>query len=239
MSPSSGLLLVDKDRGPTSHDVVAVVRRELRREARGPRRHPRPDGDRTAGPGRRPGDAAAALRPGRRQALHRHRCSSGSPPTRSTPTAPRSRRPPCPRSSPDRLTWAAAAFHGTIFQVPPMVSAVKVGGERLHDLARRGVEVERQAREVTIRALSVTPGPDEATLWLRRHVHARHLRARADERLRRGVGHARAPDEPATGRQRLLRRRGRAHPRRAGAPRGERRRRPAPGGRLRRRPRRP
>ena len=29
MSPSSGLLLVDKDRGPTSHDVVAIVRREL------------------------------------------------------------------------------------------------------------------------------------------------------------------------------------------------------------------
>lgn len=41
-------------------------------------------------------------------------------------------------------------FRGTIEQVPPMVSAIRVGGQRLHELARAGVEVERHAREVTI-----------------------------------------------------------------------------------------
>jgi len=46
---------------------------------------------------------------------------------------------------------AARAFAGDIDQVPPMVSAVRVGGERLHALARRGVEIERAPRRVTIR----------------------------------------------------------------------------------------
>jgi tRNA pseudouridine55 synthase len=45
---------------------------------------------------------------------------------------------------------AAAAFVGDILQVPPMVSAVQVGGKRLHDLARQGVEVEREPRPVTV-----------------------------------------------------------------------------------------
>ncbi|MEZ5138638.1 MAG: hypothetical protein R2711_07665 [Acidimicrobiales bacterium] len=41
-----------------------------------------------------------------------------------------------------------------------MVSAVKVGGKRLHELARQGIEVERQPRPVTVHALEVLPGPD-------------------------------------------------------------------------------
>lgn len=45
---------------------------------------------------------------------------------------------------------AAAKFVGDIQQVPPMVSAVKVNGQRLHELARQGIEVERQARPVTV-----------------------------------------------------------------------------------------
>ena len=42
-------------------------------------------------------------------------------------------------------------FTGDIMQVPPMVSAVKVGGERLYKLARKGQTVEREARPVTVR----------------------------------------------------------------------------------------
>jgi len=45
---------------------------------------------------------------------------------------------------------AAARFVGEIDQVPPMVSAVKIGGRRLHELARAGVEVERPPRRVTV-----------------------------------------------------------------------------------------
>jgi tRNA pseudouridine55 synthase len=50
---------------------------------------------------------------------------------------------------------AAAGFIGTTMQVPPMVSAVKVGGRRLHQLARAGVEVERPARQITVTRFDV------------------------------------------------------------------------------------
>jgi tRNA pseudouridine55 synthase len=55
---------------------------------------------------------------------------------------------------------AAAAFVGEIDQVPPMVSAVHVGGRRLHELAREGIEVEREARRVTVHRLDVDATPD-------------------------------------------------------------------------------
>lgn len=59
---------------------------------------------------------------------------------------------------------AAAALTGDILQVPPMVSALKVGGKRLHELARDGVEVEREARPVTVYRYDVTgPGAEPST----------------------------------------------------------------------------
>jgi tRNA pseudouridine55 synthase len=58
----------------------------------------------------------------------------------------------------DDVRAAARRFVGRIEQVPPMVSAVKVGGRRLHALARSGVEVERAARPVVIHRLDVAPG---------------------------------------------------------------------------------
>jgi tRNA pseudouridine55 synthase len=66
------------------------------------------------------------------------------------------------------LETAARAFVGDIEQVPPMVSALKVGGRKLYELARAGEEVERAARPVRIDELVVEafePGPyPEATL---------------------------------------------------------------------------
>ena len=50
---------------------------------------------------------------------------------------------------------AAGALTGDILQVPPMVSAVQVGGRRLHELARQGIEVEREARPVTVHRFAV------------------------------------------------------------------------------------
>ncbi|MBQ2734969.1 MAG: tRNA pseudouridine(55) synthase TruB [Clostridia bacterium] len=48
-------------------------------------------------------------------------------------------------------------FTGQISQIPPMYSALKVGGQKLVDLARRGEVIERQARTVEIFDLSATP----------------------------------------------------------------------------------
>jgi len=53
---------------------------------------------------------------------------------------------------------AAATLTGTIDQVPPMVSALHVGGQRLHQLARAGIEVDRPARTVTVTRFDVA-GP--------------------------------------------------------------------------------
>ncbi|HEX4979054.1 MAG TPA: tRNA pseudouridine(55) synthase TruB [Acidimicrobiales bacterium] len=64
----------------------------------------------------------------------------------------------------DEARLAAATLTGDILQVPPMVSAVQVGGKRLHELARAGIEVERQARPVTVHRFDVEPGPDRSTL---------------------------------------------------------------------------
>ncbi len=53
-------------------------------------------------------------------------------------------------------------FTGEILQLPPMYSAVSVGGKRLYELARQGIEVERDARPVTVYELKLT-GFDEQT----------------------------------------------------------------------------
>jgi tRNA pseudouridine55 synthase len=58
---------------------------------------------------------------------------------------------------PAAVAEAAEALTGDILQIPPMVSAVQVGGKRLHELARKGVEVDREPRPVTIHSFEVGP----------------------------------------------------------------------------------
>lgn len=58
----------------------------------------------------------------------------------------------------DQLLAALERFTGDIEQIPPMWSAVKVNGKKLYELARKGKEVERRPRPVTIRALEVLDG---------------------------------------------------------------------------------
>jgi len=55
---------------------------------------------------------------------------------------------------------AATLFVGEIEQIPPMVSAVKVGGRRLHEIAREGGEVERAPRPVTVHQFEVSPADE-------------------------------------------------------------------------------
>ena len=54
-----------------------------------------------------------------------------------------------------QLEEALGSFRGDILQVPPMYSAVKINGQKLCNLARKGREVERPARPITIHALDV------------------------------------------------------------------------------------
>ncbi len=53
----------------------------------------------------------------------------------------------------EEFLQALESFRGEIFQIPPMYSAIKINGQKLCDLARRGKEVERKPRPVTIYTL--------------------------------------------------------------------------------------
>ena len=69
--------------------------------------------------------------------------------------------------SPEQLHRALDRYRGEFSQLPPMYSAVQVGGKRLYELARKGLEVERPARPVTIsrlELLSYDPQTKEGSL---------------------------------------------------------------------------
>ena len=86
---------------------------------------------------------------------------------------------------------AATHFVGDIEQVPPMVSAVKVDGKRLHQLAREGKEVERAPRPVTIHRFDLEPTDDplvvRATVECSSGTYVRTLAADLGERLGGGA----------------------------------------------------
>ena len=73
-------------------------------------------------------------------------------------------------------------FTGTIYQIPPRYSAIKIAGERAYDLARDGETVELAPRAVEIHRLELVemPDPDHAVLIGR--MWQRHLCARAGAR---------------------------------------------------------
>ncbi len=56
----------------------------------------------------------------------------------------------------EQVMQAVQSFTGTYEQIPPMYSAIKLNGKRLYELARKGVEVERASRSVTIRSIEIT-----------------------------------------------------------------------------------
>jgi len=57
----------------------------------------------------------------------------------------------------EQVKSASETFKGKIKQIPPMYSALKVGGQKLYDLARQGVTIEREAREITVYSLDCQP----------------------------------------------------------------------------------
>ena len=69
----------------------------------------------------------------------------------------------------EELEAALERFRGEIFQIPPMYSAIKINGKKLYELARKGKEVERPPRRVTIRSLTVVEqeGPRDFLLRVR------------------------------------------------------------------------
>ena len=153
-SPHHGLVLVDKEAGWTSHDVVAKARGVL--------------GTRKVGhAGTLDPPATGLLLVGVGNMTRLLRFLTALPKTyvgevvlgTETDTLDDTGEVTATHDMADvteaQVAAAAADLTGDILQVPPMVSAVKVDGKRLHELAREGKEVEREARPVTIHAFHV------------------------------------------------------------------------------------
>ncbi|MEY4340476.1 MAG: tRNA pseudouridine synthase, partial [Actinomycetota bacterium] len=96
----------------------------------------------------------------------------------------------------------AAHLTGEIEQIPPMVSAVKVDGRRLHELAREGIEVERAPRPVTVYRFDVRPTADPLVYDIEVHCSkGTYIRTLADDlgRLCGGGAHLRGLRRVAVG----------------------------------------
>jgi tRNA pseudouridine55 synthase len=148
-----GFLLVDKEAGWTSHDVVAKVRRltETRKVGHAGTLDPLATGLVVLGLGR----ATRLLRfvQDAPKEYLAHAKLGVATDSLDADGAVLSREPMAVSEA--EVRRAMARFVGTIPQIPPMVSARKVDGRRLYELARRGVEVEREARLVEVSSLDL------------------------------------------------------------------------------------
>jgi tRNA pseudouridine55 synthase len=144
----NGLLAVDKPSGPTSHDVVQSIRRlyGVRRVGHAGTLDPPATGVLLIGVGRatRLLNFLQGLAKG-----YRARIQFGTTTTTQDAEGEMIQRRECEFSGAD-LVRALSEFVGVIEQVPPMFSAIKVEGEPLYKAGRRGEEVERRARKITI-----------------------------------------------------------------------------------------
>jgi len=154
-----GLLVVDKPAGWTSHDVVAKLRGATRQRRIGHAGTLDPDatGVLLVGLGR-----ATRLMRFLQETTKEYRgeIAFGVATTTLDAAGEETARAAMAVTEAD-VHAAMVPFLGAIEQIPPMVSAIKVDGKRLHQLAREGKEIERAPRPVTIHAFdleSFTPG---------------------------------------------------------------------------------
>lgn len=149
MTTSNGLLLLDKPRGVTSHDAVDHVRRVLseRRVGHAGTLDPMATGLLVIAVG----PSTRLLRFAQSETKRYEGIVTFGVRTDSLDAdGDVLERRAVPVLDVSVVNEQASAMLGTQQQIPPMVSAIKVNGKRLHALAREGVEVEREARTITI-----------------------------------------------------------------------------------------
>jgi len=159
-SPSdgpSGFAIIDKEPGWTSHDVVARARKLLntRKIGHSGTLDPSATGVLVLGVGR----GTRLLRfitelPKNYEATFRLGIETSTLDADGEVTATHD----MGQVSLAEVRSAATRFEGAIEQIPPMVSAIKIDGKRLHELAREGKEVKREPRPVTIHELAISEG---------------------------------------------------------------------------------
>jgi len=157
-----GVFVIDKPRGMTSHDVVDRIRRLLgtRRVGHGGTLDPDATGVLLVGVGKATRFLQFAQSASKRYMVA---CRFGITTTTQDASGDIEQRRDASELTEGRVRDELDRFTGEIDQIPPMVSAVKIGGERLYKKARRGEDVDRPARRVVIHdlaLLSFSPGPE-------------------------------------------------------------------------------
>jgi tRNA pseudouridine55 synthase len=160
VSPATeGLVLVDKPSGVTSHDVVDVLRRRLgtRKVGHAGTLDPMATGLLVLGVGRATrllrylGDLSKSYAGTARLGVETDTLDADGSVVRSSPvTATR-----------EEVAAAARALVGESMQAPPAFSAVKVGGRKLYEAARRGEALEAPPRPIRVDAFDVTAFEEE------------------------------------------------------------------------------
>lgn len=151
---ANGLLLIDKPSGPTSHDVVAAVRRGTREKRAG---HtgtldPLATGLLVVCLGAATRLSEYLLEKDKHyRARVRFGAATDTYDADGTVTATSAHRP-----EPAEVEAALAHFRGPVLQRPPAYSAIKRDGQRAYDLARRGEAVSLEPRPVVIHALTLS-----------------------------------------------------------------------------------
>jgi len=149
----NGILVVDKPVGPTSHDVVALVRRlaGTKRIGHGGTLDPFASGVLPLYLGL--GTRVVEFHLGARKAYRATVCFGASSTTDDLEGELTPSNPPAPTR--EAVEAALAGFLGTHLQLPPAFSARKVGGRRAYALARAGSSGAWPARETTFHALTL------------------------------------------------------------------------------------
>jgi len=160
---TNGLLVVNKPAGMTSHDVVNCVRRiaQTRRVGHTGTLDPMATGVLVLVLG--PATRLARFVSGCDKAYRAEVCLGSTTTTYDAEGVITSQAPV--DVSTVALDAALAQFRGSVQQVPPMYSAIKIQGKKLYELARQGQEVARQPRAVTIHQLMLRAW-DSPTLTL-------------------------------------------------------------------------
>jgi tRNA pseudouridine55 synthase len=143
-----GILNIYKEKGFTSHDVVAVVRKTLHMKKVGHTGTLDPDAEGVlpicVGKGTKLADIIMDGHKSYRAILH-----LGISTTTEDASGDVVEEKPVAFEE-EKIREAIKAFIGEIEQIPPMYSAVKINGKKLYELAREGKEIERKARKITV-----------------------------------------------------------------------------------------
>lgn len=151
----NGVIVIDKEKDMTSFDVVAIIRRLCRPHKVGHTGTLDPDATGVLPVCIGNATKAADIMTGNDKKSYRAVLCLGKATDTFDASGKVTRERDAGGVTDSMIEEALSSFRGEIMQVPPMYSAIKIGGKKLYELAREGKDIEREPRKVTIHSLTV------------------------------------------------------------------------------------